>query len=76
MIMQVNEPQLIRWDEQQTFALKDFIRFITPTNIIGFSTLLNDACYHIERQANGKILFLNLSLQIHRLLHEQKTVSV
>lgn len=74
MIMQLNEPELMRWDEQQVKTLKDFVRFITPVNIESFTSSLNDACYHIERQANAKILFLDLSLQIHQLLHVQKTV--
>ncbi|MEP6903237.1 MAG: hypothetical protein ABJA66_15920, partial [Actinomycetota bacterium] len=55
-------------------TLKDFVRFITPSNIEGLTESLNKACYHIERQANAKILFLDLSLQIHRLLHEQKVM--
>ena len=74
--MQVDEPQLIRWNNTQKDTLKDFIRFVTPANIEGITDSLNEACYHIERQANAKILFLDLSLQIHQLLHEQNAVSI
>ncbi len=76
MVMQLNEPQLIRWDAQQFSTLKDFIRFITPSNIEGLTDALNQSCYHIERQANPKILFLDLSLRIHQLLHQQQAVEV
>ncbi len=76
MIMQLNESRLIRWDEQQFSTLKDFVRFITPSNIHNLTEALNNACYHIERQANPKILFLNLSLQIHVMLHEKQAAAV
>ena len=76
MIMQLDESRLIRWDEQQFSTLKDFVRFITPSNIQNVTEALNNACYHIERQANPKILFLNLSLQIHVMLHEKQAAAV
>ena len=76
MIIQVNEPLLLRMDKEQINTLKDFVRFVTPSNIEGLTQSLNDACYHIERQANAKILFLDLSLRIHGLLHEKQTTEV
>ena len=76
MIIQINEPQLLRMDDQQVSTLKDFVRFITPNNISAITQSLNDACYHIERQANAKILFLDLSLRIHQLLHQQQHAEV
>lgn len=76
MVIQLDESQLVRWDTDQFNALKDFVRFITPANIEGLTQALNQACYHIERQANAKILFLDLSLQIHVLLHEKQTATV
>ncbi len=76
MIIQINEPQLIRIDAEQIDSLKAFIRFITPQNVEGIIEQLNQSCYHIERQANPKILFLDLSLQINLLLNQQQTTAV
>lgn len=47
--------------------IKDFSPFIKPDNLAGFSTLFNDAIYHIERNAYPSTLFLDLSLKIVRL---------
>ena len=47
--------------------IRDFSPFIKPDNLVGFSTLFNDAIYHIERNAHPATLFLDLSLKIVRL---------
>jgi DNA polymerase-3 subunit delta' len=44
-----------------------FSPFITPDNLPGFHSLINDAIYHIERNAHPATLFLDLSLKIVRL---------
>jgi DNA polymerase III subunit delta' len=54
-------------DEELKF-IRDFSPFIKPENLTGFNDLLNDAIYHIERNAYPAILFLDLSLKIVRLL--------
>jgi DNA polymerase-3 subunit delta' len=41
--------------------------FITNDNIVKFNTLINDAIYHVERNAYPSILFLDLSLKFVRL---------
>ncbi len=47
---------------------------INMTKVIGFqqiekiSDLLNEAIFHIERNANPKILFLDTSIQLHKVL--------
>jgi hypothetical protein len=38
-----------------------------------FFKTLNDAIFHLERNANAKILFMDVSFSIHRLL-QQKAV--
>jgi DNA polymerase III subunit delta' len=53
--------------EEQEFLLK-FSRFITHENIISFSEELEKAQYHIERNANPNILFMDLSMTITILL--------
>jgi DNA polymerase-3 subunit delta' len=54
-------------DEEYQFLTK-FGKFITGNNIIDFNEKLSEAQYHIERNANAKILFTNLSFQVMKLL--------
>lgn len=58
-------PEGIEGDELK--FIRDFSPFIKSENLAGFSTLLNDAIFHIERNAHPGTLFLDLSLQIVRL---------
>lgn len=54
--------------EEQTF-LDNFARFITGNNIFSFMKEFNEAHYHIERNANPRILFTNLCFQVMRFIH-------
>jgi DNA polymerase III subunit delta' len=54
-------------DEELKF-IRDFSPFIKADNLAGFNDLLNDAIYHIERNAHPATLFMDLSLKIVRLL--------
>ncbi len=49
---------------------KGFARFIRSSNLIPLTEAFNDAAYHIERNANPRILFLDLSFKVFRLLHQ------
>ena len=51
------------------FNLDNFAPFIHSGNIIEISKELNDAIYHIERNGNAKIILLDLSIKLTRLLH-------
>lgn len=42
--------------------------FVNRNNISEFNELMNTAIYHIERNANPKILFLDISLKMAKLL--------
>ena len=56
-------------DEEYQFLTK-FGKFITGKNIMDFNEKLSQAQYHIERNANPKILFTNLSFQVMKLLRQ------
>ena len=73
IIANIAAPQLLRLDDQQQHTLKDFIPFIHKGNIHQFIQELNDACFHVERNANAKILFLDLSFRLNKALLQQKT---
>ncbi len=57
-------PESIEGEELK--FITDFSPFIKPGNLSEFSTLLNDAIFHIERNAHTGTLFLDLSLKIVR----------
>ncbi len=52
------------------FNFGKFANRIKSNNIIEIVKLLNDATYALERYANSKILFLDLSFSIGKLLHK------
>ncbi len=48
--------------------IQGFSPFINDKNLIELQQLLNDAIYHIERNAKADLLFIDLSIKISRLL--------
>jgi len=55
------------------FQLEKFAPFIHSGNIIEINKELNDAIYHIERNGNAKIILLDLSIKLTRLLHTKES---
>lgn len=51
------------------FKWDKFAPFIHGANIEGILEEINEAAYHIERNANGKIVLFDLSIKLTRLLH-------
>lgn len=58
----------------ESFYLDKFAPFIHSGNILEISNELNDAIYHIERNGNAKIILLDLSIKLTRLLHQKEKV--
>ena len=58
----------------ENFDLEKFAPFVHSGNILGINNELNDAIYHIERNGNAKIILLDLSIKLTRLLHQKETV--
>jgi DNA polymerase-3 subunit delta' len=61
--------ELVRYSDDIIPNFSKFSRFIHQNNIESFEKEFNEAYSHIERNANPRILFLNLSLKVNRLLH-------
>ena len=55
----------------QNFTMEKFAPFIHAENCMEITEELNMAQLHIERNANPKILFLDTSFKIARLLHKK-----
>jgi len=54
------------------FNLNKFAPFVHGSNIMEIDKELNDAIYHIERNGNAKIILLDLSIKLTRLLHAKE----
>ena len=54
------------------FKLENFAPFIHNGNIMEIADELDDAIYHIQRNANAKIVLLDLSIKLTRLLHTKE----
>ena len=48
--------------------LEKFKPFINHQNISEINSIMNDAYYHMERNANPKILMLDVSIKLYKLL--------
>lgn len=63
------DPELVGFvPEAETGFVQNFSKVIVPNNIGLISEELNQAHYHIERNANPKMLFVDISLKIARYL--------
>ena len=70
-----SEGQLLTLTNEQQNFLNKFSMFIHHNNILDFHEHFNKAHYHLERNANPKVLFLDLSLKIYSLLKRTANVS-
>jgi len=55
----------------ENFKLEKFAPFVHDANILGITSELENAIYHIERNGNAKIIFIDLSIKLTRLLHKK-----
>ena len=51
------------------FQLEKFAPFVHGNNILPITKAIEDAIYHIERNANAKIVLTDLSIRLTRFLH-------
>lgn len=54
---------------EEALFMKNFAPFVHSNNILPMSEILNEAHYHISRNAYGKILFMDLSMKFANMLH-------
>ena len=63
----INDPD-IRLEGKELEFVKNFSKYVHPGNTNELYQLLNEAIFHIERNANTSILLMDLSLKISSLL--------
>ena len=68
VLINFNQSELVKLSPDESKFIANFYRFINSKNIEAVSEELNKAIYHIERNANPNILFMDLSLKMHKLL--------
>lgn len=54
---------------EESFSLQKFSKFIGGHNIEDICSEIQKSIFHIERNANGKIVLIDLSIKLTRLLH-------
>jgi len=55
------------------FSLRKFAPYVHHNNIEEIFKTLEEATYHVERNAHAKILFMDLSIKLTRLLHAKRS---
>lgn len=73
LLLNYNADELVYFEPKSPgFQLEKFAPFIHSGNILQINKELNDASYHIERNGNAKIILLDLSIKLTRLLHSKE----
>ena len=73
LLLNYKSNSLVFLETQSDFNLSKFAPFVHSDNILEIDKTLNDALYHIERNGNAKIILLDISLKLTRLLHKKET---
>ena len=73
MLMNYKAEKLVYLETKSpNFDLKKFAPFIHSGNMVAINNTLNDAIYHIERNGSAKIILLDISIKLTRLLHAKE----
>ncbi len=71
-LMNNGSESLVKLTEKELEFVKKFSAFVHEYNIEQFTEELNKAFYHLERNANPKILFMDLAFKFNELLNVPK----
>lgn len=69
-IYNINDPRLNVMTEAERNFSKNFARFITPANVLRLAHVFTDARNDIAANANGKIVFFDVSISVILLLKQ------
>jgi len=72
LLLNYKSDQLVFMETKTGFDLSKFAPFVHAGNVLEIEKELNDAIYHIERNGNAKIILLDLSMKLTRLLHKKE----
>lgn len=74
LLMNYGSPALVKMRGAELDFLKKFAPFVHMANYQLLTEEFNKACFHVERNANPKILFMDLALKVNELLNIKKGV--
>lgn len=70
MLWQLEVKELVKLMGDELEFVKNFSKVLQPPQIENISKQINSSFYHLERNANAKVLFLDLSLSVSKILKE------
>jgi DNA polymerase-3 subunit delta' len=74
LVLSVSGQSKLRLSAEETAAAANMSKVIDWPRIEAISNILSDNIYHIERNANPKILFLDTGIKLHNIMNQnQKT---
>ncbi len=68
-VINQGDARIVKLDDEEAEFVTRFANILNPKRIPLLAKEFNQAMYHIERNANPKILFMNLSFVLHRIMH-------
>jgi DNA polymerase-3 subunit delta' len=68
VLLHYSNGELVNLIGEERDFMQKFAPFVMGQNISQIHEEFNKAYYHIERNGNGKLVFLNLSIKLMRLL--------
>jgi DNA polymerase-3 subunit delta' len=71
LLINLSDGSLVRLDPAQRASIEKFLPFVTLQNAESFISTLNEGIFHLERNAHAKILFLDLSMKINKVLQQK-----
>lgn len=75
MLINFQVPELAYMNLHEAgFDLKKFAPFVHENNIVEIAEELERAIYHVERNGNSKIVLMDLSIKLTRLLHKKESL--
>lgn len=69
ILMNYSPGSMVKLSQNESEFLKNFATFINGKNIQVFMKTMNDIHYHLERNANPRIVFTHLIFQVMRYIH-------
>lgn len=68
LLVNTADGPLVKLTPSQRAAIQKFLPYVNLNNVDPFTSTLNEGIFHLERNAHAKILFLDLSLKLSRVL--------
>lgn len=70
MVLKLTGQENLRLQQQELKTAKNLTKVIAFPQIEAITNLLNDCSYYVERNAHPKVLFLDASISIHKILRK------